>query len=940
MLPLLVSRVRSDQGQCRPSDGANSEAGCIVQLQPDGQWPLWLAASEKHGYGRIAAYVTPTPVDRYLPPGHREGLRYKNLEPDDWDRQTVECLWAALVRSKLRYAEPPWNPVEGHQRIRDPEWLLRPRDRGAGTCIDLSLLFAAQCLSEELDTYLVMLHGPDGGHVMVAVWLGESAALNKEQAATKSSMMAPLGTRGIRGNSGVLTVDNREMLIEQQSFLILDVVCATVEEPDRSLEAATAKAHEFLRDPAYQHAHLVDVAVRQQAHDDKSLEPPRIRGALRARIAPPERGMSDFRSHQKATEMLQACTGGKVVVSGPQGIGKSILARKVAGSYDHGFGWFLNASSRVAFDAALAEHELVENGEQVRELEAVEREGKARDALARLRSTEDHWVIVIDNANGGAGEYDTARYALDRLPTPKDGQLIIATSTAGQNEWPGWIPALLPSVPRAELAASGDALAAELSAGRPLLWDAFGRLLAFADGAREQLRAGHGRELTPEAGDRDDRARRAAALYWSVAREQLRPAAVSSAESVAWLPPDRIEPGHTGDEQSVRDALRAVGLLATSASPGALAMHRLFGAAIRGAVADEGRAEATVRDLLAGPDARSSLLRYGGPEVVAQLAGALANTSSGLALWALASLQEVYSGKDSTRTFEMARRLLDPPSGQEERSALADCLHASARVANNMKDAPEEVIEAGIGDALRAINLRDVPEQTAEAERFRQAAIAKHEAIAALLRQRAVKFIEDPAEKVRQLHQVLDLLKQSWERRRDALGPRDPLVDRGHFNLAGVRSSLAKLDRANARALMDEVKRVYETTLAFRRSYYNGANPITAASINGIGIWGLQSMLLGLADDPDAVLREAIGAVTEALDMRRESGIANDIDKSATLLAKLAVLQVKVTTGTSDRPEGKASTTVADVVGDLKLRGPVLKALKLTPDDLHELDGH
>ena len=97
-------------------------------------------------------------------------------------------------------------------------------------------------------------------------------------------------------------------------------------------------------------------------------------------------------------------------------------------------------------------------------------------------------------------------------------------------------------------------------------------------------------------------------------------------------------------------------------------------------------------------------------------------------------------------------------------------------------------------------------------------------------------------------------------------------------------------------------------------------------------------MLLGLADDPNAVLREAIGAVTEALDMRRESGIANDIEKSATLLAKLAVLQVKVTTGVSDRPEGKAATTVADVVRDIKLRGPVLKALKVTENDLHQLD--
>jgi hypothetical protein len=296
-------------------------------------------------------------------------------------------------------------------------------------------------------------------------------------------------------------------------------------------------------------------------------------------------------------------------------------------------------------------------------------------------------------------------------------------------------------------------------------------------------------------------------------------------------------------------------------------------------------------------------------------------------------VQEVYGGKTSTKSFEKARRLLDPPSNQEEKSALADCLHASARVANQMKDAPKEVIDGGIADAQHAIELRGEAAQEADAEKARQVAIAKHEAVLALLRQRAVKFVDDPAEKVRELYRVLELLKRSWERRRDALGLNDPLVDRGYFNLAGVRLSLAKQDPANARALIADAKEVYQTTLAFRRRYYNGSNPITAASVNGIGIWGLESLRLGLVDNPetvDAVLGEGIRAATEALDMRRESGIANDIDKSATLLAKLAVLQVKVATGAPGNPEGKAVTTVEEVMDELELRDPVLKKLNVT----------
>jgi hypothetical protein len=878
----------------------------MLELQPDGQWPLWHAPSTEDdghvaadGYGHIAAYVTPTPVDHYLPPGHRQALRYRGLSSRAQDLETVKSLWGALVRSNLKYAEPPWNPTEG-QRIRDPEWLLRTKDRGAGTCIDLSLLFAAQCLNEELDTYLVMLRaGVYSGHVMVALRLGMTAVQFRSEAEAKGVGLVP-GTKG-SGNPGVLTIGNREALIRQNDFdeglsggtgdvLLLDVVEATVEEADGSLGAAIRSANQYLRNPGYEHAHLVDVAVRQKAYDDEALAPPLSRGALRGRIASPDRVTSDFPAHEEARQALDVLAG-KVIVSGPQGVGKSTLARKVASKYDGGFGWFLNASSRVAFDTALAEHELIENGEEVRELEAAEREGKARDALDRLRRTEDHWVIVIDNANDGAEEFDAARHAVDRLPTPREGQLIIATSTAGPEKWPSWTPALLPTVPYEQLRELGDPLAAQLSAGRPLLWAAFNRLFTFSGDAREQLIANHN-PGTPEETDKtasdEESARHAAALHWRVVSQHLDPAAVSCAERMAWLPPDRIEPGRAGDDEPIRDALLEAGLLATSASAGAVAMHRLFSAAIRTAVAGENQAEATVRDLLGRPETRTSLLRYGDAEVTAELASALAGTDSGLARWALATLQEVYGGKASTETFKRARALLDPPTNQEERSALADCLHASARVANQKKDATKKEIDDGIEDALRAIELRDAAEQAADAEKARRVAIAKHEAVLALLRQRAIKFVADPAEKVRQLYEVLDLLEKSWERRLDALGPDDPLVDRGYYNLAGARLSLAKLDRANARALMAGAKEVYTTTLAFRRRYYNGSNPITAASINGIGIWGLESTRLGLVDDPDAVLGESIRAVTEALDMRRESGIANDIEKSATPAGAMA----------------------------------------------------
>lgn len=637
---------------------------------------------------------------------------------------------------------------------------------------------------------------------------------------------------------------------------------------------------------------------------------PRRHGALSARTTHPG-ATAHFTAHEPARSALHERSG-KIVVTGPHGVGKSTLAHEAAAAHDSGYGWFLNASSRQAFDAALAEAELIERGSPLRDLEATERQGLARSALERLRRTRDPWVIVIDNANAGASDFDAAKDAVDRLPAPRDGQLIIATSTAGPEQWPGWSPVPLTTVSYGQLQDLGDPQAARLSAGRPLLWAAFTRLLALP-GARELLGTIHNagsHELGSSRdaeGVSDESARRAAALYWSVARQSLGPAAVSCAERMAWLPPDRIEYYLAGDDEVIREALIRAGMLGISPSADAVTLHRLFGEAIRAAVGAEGRAEETVLGLLARPEVQTSLMLYGDADTTAKLEDALTDTGSGLALWAVAALQEAHGG-DAPATFRRAEALLGLPGTQEVKSALADCLHEKARLAM-IRPSGREEIETGIADAQRAIELRDPDEQVA---------IAKHETILALLRRRAAGYIDDPAEKLRETYEVLRLLERSWERRRETLGPDQPEVDRAYYNLASMQIALAKLDKANAGALLAGAKEIYQATLAFRRRYYTGPNPITAASLNGIGIWGLETVKLGLADDPDAVLAEATSATVEALAMRRESGIANDIEKSAILLAKLALLQVKVSASTPD----KAATAAAEVINDLELRDP------------------
>lgn len=924
----------------------------MLERQPDGQWPLWRApkhvGKDPSGYGGIASFVTPQVLETlFFRAGQKALIKARTGRSGaDLDQLVVEHLWDGLVQRELVYAEPPWHPAEG-QRIRDAEWLLRGTDRGSGTCVDLSLLFAGACLNEGLDSYLLMLRGDDSAHVAVAVRLGFPAA--KSEAAARERKADPWLPDPVAETSvpGVLAISDRTGLAEiaaAERLLLIDVTVATSDGQHNSLAEAETAAWAELAKPKYHLAHLVDIAVRQYGCDDEQLELPLRRGALRTRIAPHKLASIPYRAHAEAREGLRS-GGGRVVVRGPQGVGKSTLARDIALHADHGYGWFLNASSNVAFQTALAEAELSERGETPRELEAPDREALARDALDRLRRSGDSWVIVLDNANAGAEPFDEAPAVIDRLPAPKPGQLIIATSTAGQKQWPAWTVVELPTVAADELAEHGDGLAARLSAGRPLLMTAFTSLFTADPWARDNLP----NSSLPEGTRLDDdaAARRAADEYWAAAHESLRrhahpegtdpdgAAAIACAERLAWLPPDRIEPAASGAPAAVTEVLTERGLLSQSAAPGAYAMHRLFGEAIRKAAGD--RTEAVVRTLLAAPSTRRTLLQHGDADVTGQLAAALGSTSDGLALWALGAIQEVYQAKASAGTFARAAERLDVTDPEQAR-ALADCLHAAGRVVNQKKkeDSGREEVAEAIAGMYRAIGMRPA-EDVVE--------IAKHLALLALLRQRAVRYMTDPAAKLAELRAVMQAYEDSWQLRLKELGEADPLVDRAYYNRAGVRITLAKEDPANAVEYLKEAEQVYRATAAFRKRYYNGPNPITAAAVNGIGIAGFYGVLYGVVTEPDAVLEEAINSANEALVMRRQTSIPGDIVKSAGLLVKLGTLQA-VFTSAREAPEwpagrdlstGKLPADIGEVISELDKRAQALGQLGVTLKRLRAL---
>jgi hypothetical protein len=340
-------------------------------------------------------------------------------------------------------------------------------------------------------------------------------------------------------------------------------------------------------------------------------------------------------------------------------------------------------------------------------------------------------------------------------------------------------------------------------------------------------------------------------------------------------------------------------------------MHRLFGSAVRREVAAAGRAEDVARRLLGQPLALKSLIRNGDAQMTAALAEALERTESGQALRALGTVQEVYQGSLSAATFERAEPLLDP-ADPAQASALADCLHARGRVVNQLGDsATDEQISEAIAATGRALRIRPHSDGIG---------LAKHQALLALLRQRAAKrMLRGSAEQIRELTEVMAALDDSYLRRRAALGDGDPLVDRAYFNRAGVRIALTVADPGSAASCLPEAEKVYRHTERFRRLWYRDPNPITASSVAGIATWGYYAIVSGVAEDVPGVLAESVRAAVDSLVMRSELGVGGDVAKSAALLAKLSALQLRLV-------EGKPEAVIAEMVDELGLSPQVLDA--------------
>ena len=89
--------------------------------------------------------------------GYTSGLKMRAWE-------IAEAIWAALVDQNIAYVLPPASFEQEGQKIRFPSDIL---DRKVGTCLDLTLLYAA-CLEQAgLNPVIVLTQG----HAFAGVWL-------------------------------------------------------------------------------------------------------------------------------------------------------------------------------------------------------------------------------------------------------------------------------------------------------------------------------------------------------------------------------------------------------------------------------------------------------------------------------------------------------------------------------------------------------------------------------------------------------------------------------------------------------------------------------------------------------------------------------------------------------------------------------------------------
>jgi len=876
-------------------------------------WPDW--PFRRDCMADLARYVDETRAAGLIPSDCRG--RWSGIEAGE---ARTRQLYDALRDRRIVYANEAWNPnsvatgrESVYQRVRGPAEAIQ----GTATCLDLALLFAGFAIAADIRP-LIGIRMTPMPHALVA--LDVSRPLSEQHRDSRGA--SPPGFIADPDVPGIyhLAADriSSAWAVPRRGWVVVDAFQAA--RPRSSLGVLAAIGAEFdiaaqdgtekLRDGQRLPHHEWIMADVHRLRADRAPYPPptgraipAIHGYLPARPA-----FTSYPTRQSLLQDLHQSAFGQqpvtVVLHGESGLGKSMLAHRVAVAADHGCGWFLNASDTKALTRSLAQAERQEQSlrdEQANPAMATEKPDYGEDkalaaaALARLREADRPWVVVLDNCDSAP---DTAGLQ-ELIPQPtQPGQVVIITTTdpcwAVVARERGWIKKELAGLGSEDLRLLHLPEWAESAAdGKPLIAQALA-------------------VLRPDAGKQRE-CSDGARLVWDLLREEpaVPPEAVAAARLLAWCPPEPVDvaglleitgfPPGTGvgkplaDRQFVTSTLPDAQIGATvpdarAAVPEvgpAIQMHRLFAAAVRKQTweEDETLAAAIVQRLIthrrgrqlfidAADSAALNLLEGTSGDVI-RAAPVLADEQRAGLLWhGLGHIRERRGPVEtSDKHFQRALDLLDHDSSRFE---VAECLIGRARLVFQRKPRDTALLVKARQDTEDAQELLAEMSEPDERQMREQA-----NALSWLIEQVIAGREEDARKRQELLLRTREELWRSYEKRLALAreggpghlaadrstqpAPTDGLgAERAYYNLAGVDIQLARTHRELAgpagdvsacqaelldqvRADLAEAARVYAVTRALRERRYGGRpHPHLASCLHGQALIAyFQAALLG-----------------------------------------------------------------------------------------------
>jgi hypothetical protein len=875
------------------------------------QWPDWKIGD----IPALAKYVSVPALDEMGLPATD---RYTDADPDV-ARSIAGSIYESILALRLRYLHEPWRerqfgfrdfaPV---QRVRYPAWVRR--DSG-GTCLDLAILYAAALMRAQIRPYLAILYPAAAdavqggqGHAFVIADLRAPLTDQRWSPAAPSPMELAASPDGDRGSLVIRA--GRELPAD---LLAVDPTRATTNFPLRDGGRST-KPEGFAQAEAAAARYLdgndvklCDVATaRLRGHAELPRPADTATPAIWTRL-PELPGVTDYPSRQPACRRLAEARG-RIVISGPAGLGKSTLACVRAAAADGGYGWFLNAADRSTLQSQLAQAEIDQRARGYQQpLERLDQVPFSELAIRRLEVSDAPWVLVLDNADGKPADITPL---LPRDIGPNQTVIVTTTNPAWLDEWPE--SATGRPATHIELDPLKDADMADL--GRELRDRTDGSPLYY-EAVRTAVTSGARVPAEPEQG---------AGLVWQLAQDCLvrRPRALDLAQLIAWAPPLALPTadfagflGPAGVADNVADLARWIanaGLVRwrTQPTPSVL-MHRLVAARVRAderliPVSGQPPVPAPVA-LMAAEAGQALMIRLGDAESFQRLEALLggprdprvAARTWGLAVYGIARAGEIRGrSAQSSSLFEKAIGLLDP---ELDRSLLSECWNGRARYLKDYPPKGPQERMAALDTALAwALTARELATKAAgdaaPGSRDRLWDLIRAErahAMQALTIRKRAAHIADPAARKSQLAEAMAMLEQSEASRGEylkSLGIEDsPDVDRARFNLGGSGIGLAKLSRgADAERYLRAAREAYEGAKLLRvRRYGEGiALPSVAACDNGIALAYYYSALF-LADphrDPLDAYRP-VDPETRMSSLRRASNACADALRDRTTLA-------------------------------------------------------